>query len=283
MAELSGRRLGDYILRSKIGDGGNGDVYRAEHRVLRRVAVVKVLNEERQGTDNAAVRFLREAQLASQLTHPNAAQVYDFGVADEDGLMWIAMEFVDGITLADWLEIHGPMSLAEAVQFFEPLAEVVDAAHQCGIVHRDLKPANVMVVVGKGLSSQGVPVPKLIDFGIAKGKPSSIVEDDEPVTVPPEDNKTTDLIRSKPAPRRRKRTKRFPPRLNPVKEHERRITPSGLGFGSLAYVSPEQSCNASNVGPAADIYSLGVMLHEALTGRLPFNSDGTDSTFQERD
>src|ERR1044071_3828333 len=107
MADLSGRRLGDYILREKIGDGGNGDVYRAEHRVLRRVAVVKVMNEERQCTDHAEARFLREAQLASQLRHPNTAHVYDFGVADEDGLMWIAMEFVDGVTLDEWLDAHG--------------------------------------------------------------------------------------------------------------------------------------------------------------------------------
>src|SRR5579862_9554187 len=113
MADLSGRKLGDYILRSKIGDGGNGEVYSAEHLELRRVAVVKVMNEERRWADNAPARFRREAQLASQLRHPNAAHVYDFGVADEDGLMWIAMELVDGITLADWLEAHGPMSLAE--------------------------------------------------------------------------------------------------------------------------------------------------------------------------
>jgi WD40 repeat protein len=87
MADLSGRKLGDYTLREKIGDGGYGDVYRAEHRVLKRVAVVKVLNEERRCADQAASRFLREAQLASQLRHSNAAHIYDFGVDDEDGLM----------------------------------------------------------------------------------------------------------------------------------------------------------------------------------------------------
>jgi eukaryotic-like serine/threonine-protein kinase len=103
MANLAGRKLGDYTLREKIGDGGHGDVYRAEHRVLKRVAVVKVLNEKRQCADNAEARFLREAQLASQLRHPYAAQVYDYGVAEEDGLCWLAMEFVDGVTLAHWL------------------------------------------------------------------------------------------------------------------------------------------------------------------------------------
>src|SRR5215468_2775577 len=181
MADLTGRKLGDYILREKIGDGGHGEVYRAEHRVLKRVAVVKVLHEERQRAPHAEERFLREAQLASQLRHPSAAHVYDFGVADEDGLLWIAMEFVDGITLADWLATHGPMSPAELMPFFDRLAEVVDAMHQGGIVHRDLKPSNVMVIESKGLSSQGMLIPKLLDFGIAKGNVAGLAEDQEPV------------------------------------------------------------------------------------------------------
>src|SRR5678816_2558566 len=115
MAELSGRVLGDYVLREKLGDGGYGEVYRAEHLELRRVAVIKVMNEARRWKDDtAAARFRREAQLASQLQHPNAAHVYDFGVAapeddDHDEVMWIAMEFVDGVTFANWLDAHGPM------------------------------------------------------------------------------------------------------------------------------------------------------------------------------
>jgi len=172
MAELSGRILGDYILREKIGSGGYGDVHRAEHRLLKQVAVVKVLNEKLQPGHNANVRFLREAQLASQLRHTYVAHVYNFGVADEDGLLWIAMEFVEGITLAEYLDKHGPMSLEEFVPFFEDVAEAVHAAHVAGIVHRDLKPSNVMVMM-----HQGRRVPKLLDFGIAKGKVALLVED----------------------------------------------------------------------------------------------------------
>jgi WD40 repeat protein/serine/threonine protein kinase len=281
---LIGRELGDYKLRARIGGGGNGVVYRAEHLVLRRVAVVKVLNQEAQCAENGEARFLREAQLASQLSHDNAARVYDFGVADEDGLMWLAMEFVDGVTLADWLEAHGPMSLAEAVQFFGPLLKAVDAAHRCGIVHRDLKPSNVMVVVSKDLDSEGELVAKLIDFGIAKGTPARLIEDDEPVEEPPGDDKATDLVRAKPAPGRREPTKRIPfsqVGLKLVKTHERPITPNGFGFGSRPYMSPEQWCNASSVGSAADIYSLGVMIHEALTGQLPFTGSSTYELFQQ--
>ncbi|HEX3475966.1 MAG TPA: serine/threonine-protein kinase [Kofleriaceae bacterium] len=271
MADLSGRVLGDYVLREKVGGGGYGEVYRAEHLELRRVAVVKVMNEERRWKDEAAAaRFRREAQLASQLRHPNAAHVYDFGVSaageeDREGVMWIAMEFVDGCSFKDWLDVHGPMSLGEAVQFFEPLLRAVDAAHHCGIVHRDLKPSNVMVV-----EDEGVPVPKLIDFGIAKGTVASIAED-EPVEHPG-DKVTTDLIRAARSPlyHRTETGETFVP------EHRREITRSGAGFGSRAYMSPEQWGDAARVGPAADIYSLGVMLCEALTGRLPFKAEDTD-------
>jgi WD40 repeat protein/serine/threonine protein kinase len=279
----SGRTLGDYRLRSRIGGGGNGVVYRAEHLVLRRVAVVKVMTEAQQCADHAERRFLREAQLASQLRHPNAAHVYDFGIADEDGLMWLAMEFVDGVNFAEWLEAHGPMSFAEALDFFEPLFDAVDAAHQCGIVHRDLKPSNVMVVESKGLASQGKLIAKLIDFGIAKGKPASLIEDEAPVEEPPGDDVATDLIREKRAPGYRKPTTRIPLArlgLNLVKTRDRRITPTGFGFGSRGYMSPEQWCNASSVGPAADIYSLAIMFCEAITGHLPLKADSTDGYFR---
>jgi WD40 repeat protein/serine/threonine protein kinase len=276
MRDLSGYVLGDYRLRARIGGGGNGDVYRAEHLKLRRVAVVKVLNEQRRWAYNeAAARFRREAQLASQLSHDNAARVYEFGVDvidestdDEEEVMWIAMEFVNGITFAKWLKAHGTMSVAEVVQFFGPLLGAVGAAHQCEIVHRDLKPSNVMVV-----EIDGVPVPKLIDFGIAKGTVGSIAED-EPVEHPG-DKRATDLIRATRSPRYY-RTNTAPGLPARVPEHRRKITPSGVGFGSRAYMSPEQSGDAARVGPAADIYSLGVMLCEALTGRLPFKADDTD-------
>jgi WD40 repeat protein/serine/threonine protein kinase len=248
MADLSGRILGDYILRAKIGGGGYGDVYRAEHLVLMRVAVVKVLNETLQCRHDAKVQFLREAQLASQLRHPYAAHVYDFGVADEDGPPWIAMEFVEGVTLAEWLEKQGPMGLEELVPFFEYVAEVVHTAHAAGIVHRDLKPSNVMVMERNGLL-----VPKLLDFGIAKGRVAPLVEDEEPVDASGGDKVVTALSQA-----------------------TARITPSGSAVGSRPYMSPEQWGNASGVGPAADVYSLGIIVYEALTGRLPFPAESTD-------
>ncbi len=277
MRDLSGYVLGDYVLRARIGGGGNGDCYRAEHLVLRRVAVVKVMNEHRGfAYDEAAARFQREAQLASKLSHDNAARVYDFGdtvidedTDDEEELMWIAMEFVNGITFAKWLKAHGPMSVAEVVRFFLPLLGAVGAAHKCEIVHRDLKPSNVMVI-----EIDGVLTAKLIDFGIAKGCVENIVED-EPV-VHPGDKRATALIRAKRSPRYH-RTNTAPGLSPRVPEHRRKITRRGAGIGSRAYMSPEQCGDAACVGPATDIYALGVMLCEALTGRLPFKADDTDT------
>jgi eukaryotic-like serine/threonine-protein kinase len=149
MADLAGRTLGEYVLREQIGEGGYGAVYRSEQPALKRDVVVKVLHQGRQSDGLAAERFLREAQLASRLNHPYAAHVYAFGVAEEDGLQWIAMELVHGITLNDWLKAHGPMPLEQFVPFFECVAEVVHAAHERGIVHRDLKPSNVMVIIAE--------------------------------------------------------------------------------------------------------------------------------------
>src|SRR5262249_1645053 len=147
--DLSGRMLGEFVLREQIGRGGYGAGYRCEQPTLNRHVVVKVLQRN---DDIPEQRFLREAQLASRFEHPYAAHVYAFGVDGEEGLMWIAMELVQGSTLAAWLEQHGPMSLEQFVPFFECVAEVVHAAHTCGIVHRDIKPSNVMVTERGGRS-----------------------------------------------------------------------------------------------------------------------------------
>ena len=158
--DLAGRTLGEFVLLEKIGQGGYGAVYRAEQPLLKRHVVVKVLQKN---DDVAEERFLCEAQLASRFDHPFAAHIYAFGVDEGEGLLWIAMELVQGVTLASWIEQHGPMPLEQLVPFFECVADAVQAAHECGIVHRDLKPSSVMVVErGSRL------LPKLLDFGIAK-------------------------------------------------------------------------------------------------------------------
>ncbi|HEX8115507.1 MAG TPA: WD40 repeat domain-containing serine/threonine-protein kinase [Kofleriaceae bacterium] len=279
---LSGRTLGEFILREQIGEGGHGVVYRGEQPVLERDVVIKVMRE-RHCDEVSQRRFLREAKLASLLDHPYAAHVYAFGVEPQDGLLWIAMERVRGVPLDRWLEVHGPMPLDQFVPFFECVAQVVHAAHERRIVHRDLKPSNIMVV-----EHGGRLFPKLLDFGIAKADlevtlpvpaswpDGSLTPDREPADAPdPDDVDTVRMLRRpRPAPRARADSE---PAGSPASRPG--LTPSGACIGSGPYMAPEQWCNAEAVGPAADVYALGIVAYQALSGRLPFTADSTGEYF----
>jgi WD40 repeat protein/serine/threonine protein kinase len=269
--DLSGRALGEFVLREQIGAGGYGAVYRCEQPVLKRDAVVKVLHAGRRRNTTAKERFLREAQLASRLDHPYAAHVYSFG-AEDDGMLWIAMELVQGITLGDLLKSRGPMPLDEFVPFFECVAQVVQAAHERGIVHRDLKPSNMMVI-----ESGGRLFPKLLDFGIAKlNDDSEAVEphDDEDEPTRDERDERTATVRIRVTPQRVQRTRTDP-------KPAARLTRRGAVIGSAPYMSPEQWGDPCAVGPASDIYSLGCVAYEALTGHAPFTAANTEEYYKQ--
>ncbi len=240
---LTGRTLGDFTVCDQIGEGGFGVVYRAEQRLLGREAVIKVA---RTASEEYVARFLREARLASKLDHPYAAHIYAFG-SEEDGTLWTAMEIVRGTPLDQLIENQGPLRLERFVGLFDKLCEVVHTAHEQGIIHRDLKPANVMV-----LTRAGRLLPKLLDLGIAKG------EDADPVA-----SAAGSDIRI---------TASAPPAtpLTTSAKHTR----VGRQLGSPAYMAPEQWVNASKVDARTDIYALGILAYEALTGKLPF-SGGT--------
>lgn len=164
VGSLTGRIIGDYAIGENIGAGGNGVVYRAHQQSLDRDVVIKVLRQRaRLGRQSQmAARFLREAQLASGLDHPYAAHIYDFGV-ESDGVMWIAMELVNGTALNRIIHSQGSLPLPRLVPLLDKICEVVHTAHSHGIIHRDLKPSNVMVI-----SRAGQLLPKLLDFGIAR-------------------------------------------------------------------------------------------------------------------
>ncbi len=159
---IIGRKLGDFLVKEKLGEGGFGAVYKATQIILARKAVIKILHTRHRTNLNILERFKREAHLASRLEHPYCAHVYSFG-AEPDGLLWIAMEMVQGTPLDTWLKLNGAMPLNRFVPLFDKICEVVHTAHELGIIHRDIKPANIMVI-----SRAGRLLPKLLDFGIAK-------------------------------------------------------------------------------------------------------------------
>ncbi|HEX3482910.1 MAG TPA: protein kinase [Kofleriaceae bacterium] len=278
---LSGRTLGEFILREQIGEGGHGVVYRGEQPLLERDVVIKVMRE-RCCDEVSQRRFLREVKLASLLDHPYAAHVYAFGVEAQDGLLWIAMERVRGVPLDRWLEAHGPMPLEQFVPFFECVAQVVHAAHEQGIVHRDLKPSNIMVV-----EHGGRLFPKLLDFGIAKADlevtlpvparwPDGSLTPDRELAEPDPDDVDTLRILRRPRSAPRIRVDPDPAGSSATLPG---LTPFGACIGSQPYMAPEQWCNAEAVGPAADVYALGVVAYQALSGRLPFIADTTGEYF----
>jgi hypothetical protein len=256
---ISGRRLGDFIVHELLGAGGQGQVYRARQPALDREAVIKILSiQTRLG---GAERFLREAKLASRLDHPYAAHVYAFG-AEPDGLLWIAMELVRGVTLADWLAAEGPIPLERYLPLFERVCEVVHTAHDQGIIHRDLKPSNIMVV-----SRAGRLLPKLLDFGIAKATSGSMeaapgrAGADQPldVAITPDEAAAT-IPSGSPNPVKRV--------VAPLGD----LTARGDVLGSPRYMAPELWVEATEADVGADIYALGTLTYECLTGTAPFDA-----------
>jgi eukaryotic-like serine/threonine-protein kinase len=161
--ELTGRRIGVYVLHERIGAGGMGEVYRARDSRLRRDVAVKVLPETFAADGSRRARFKHEAVVLASLNHPNIATIH--GVEDEDGIHALVMELVEGATLADRVR-RGAVPVPEALAVARQIADALDAAHERGIVHRDLKPANIK------LTSSGLV--KVLDFGLAK----AIAEDD---------------------------------------------------------------------------------------------------------
>jgi len=264
--DLTGRTMGGFTLRGRLAEGGFGAVYRCEQPLLGREAVVKVLRPEMRRSGVVARRFLREARLAARLDHPYVAHIYAFGVDEQDWVLWIAMERVQGVTLADWLKRQGPMPLGPFVPLFERIAAVVQTAHECGIVHRDLKPSNVMII-----ERAGELLPKLLDLGVAKLLDSASLPEDLPdIHYPPlwaTEDPAGNLDAARPPG---KSTVSDDPAPHP---DDGRLTQNHHTIGSPPYMPPEQWGNAVTVGPASDLYALAVVAFEALTGRRPFQAE----------
>ena len=212
-----------YHVTGLIGEGGMGRVYSAEHVRMGRRSALKVMSPALATTADAITRFNREAANASRINHPNVAAIYDFGETP-DGLLYIAMEFVEGETLRSLIERTGPLPIARAAQITKGAADALYAAHHLGIVHRDLKPDNIMLA----RQLDGADWVKVVDFGIAK----SVAGQGEG-------------------------------------GGGQTVTTAGVSLGTPEYMSPEQLAG-EKLDARTDIYSLGLVLFNMLTGQLPY-------------
>ncbi|ACZ42589.1 serine/threonine protein kinase [Thermobaculum terrenum ATCC BAA-798] len=205
---------GRYEVEWKVGQGGAAEVYRAVDLRLGRVVALKVLRAGHAQDEKFRARFINEARAAARLSHPNIVDVYDYD--EVDGTYFIAMEYVDGKNLKEYIRERGRLSEGEAIRITEQILEGLSAAHRAGLVHRDMKPQNVMVTEGG--------VVKITDFGIAKAVGDA------------------------------------------------GMTEAGVAFGTPHYLSPEQA-RGDEVTPRSDVYAVGVMMYEMLSGRLPFEGE----------
>jgi tetratricopeptide (TPR) repeat protein len=222
VTEKPGDRIGRYKLLEKIGEGGYGTVYMAEQaEPIRRRVALKVI---KLGMDTKRViaRFEAERQALALMDHPNIAKVLDAGATDT-GRPFFVMELVRGIRITDYCDQHN-LSTRERLDLFMQVCQAVQHAHQKGIIHRDLKPSNILVT-----ELDGLPVPKVIDFGVAKATSQQLLTDKTVFTA----------------------FRQF--------------------IGTPAYMSPEQTeLSGADVDTRSDVYTLGVLLYELLTGHLPF-------------
>jgi serine/threonine-protein kinase len=160
---FAAREVGQYRLKERIGAGGMGEVYLAEHRLLKRPCAVKIIRPERASDPNLLRRFEREVQATAQLSHFNTVEIFDYGHAD-DGTFYYVMEYLPGLSLDDLVTREGPQPPARVIHFLRQLCGALREAHEAGLIHRDIKPRNVIVCRHGGLYD----VVKLLDFGLVR-------------------------------------------------------------------------------------------------------------------
>ena len=215
MNNLLGKMLGNrYLVIEKIGEGGMALVYKAKDQLLNRYVAIKILRPEYTNDEDFVNKFKRESVAAASLSHPNIVGIYDVG--EQDGIYYIVMEYVKGLTLKQYIRNNTKLNYKETLKITMQIAEALEHAHKNGVIHRDIKSQNILITDDK--------IAKVTDFGIARAASSSTMTNTERI------------------------------------------------MGSVHYFSPEQA-RGGYTDHRTDIYSLGVVMYEMLTGRLPYDAE----------
>ncbi len=230
---LVGQVLADrYHIMKKLGEGGMGQVYLAEHVKMGRRSAIKVMNPSMVHDPEAVARFNREAANASRISDAHVCAIYDFGETPE-GLIYLAMEFIEGEPLTELIRQEGALPVSRAADIAIQVAAALQAAHDLGIVHRDLKPDNIMLARGR----DGSDAVKVVDFGLAKAVGGE--------------------------------------------GGGQKVTRTGLVVGTPEFMSPEQ-LSGDKLDGRTDVYSLGLVFFNMLTGTLPFPADSVQEAMIKR-
>jgi serine/threonine protein kinase len=224
---------GRYRIIGRVGEGGMGVVWEAEHVLLKRRCAVKVLHPNEADDQNMIARFKVEARAAANIRHPNIVEVMDFGIT-EDNRPYFVMEYLVGESLADRLDRHVRLNEAMAVEILDQILGGLASAHRAGVVHRDLKPDNIWLVKNDDKTETA----KILDFGISK------------------------LVAGSPS--------YTPPAATDANQQ---LTQRGIVLGTPGYMAPETIFGLADVDGRADLFSLAVILYEMVTGKRPFRGE----------
>jgi serine/threonine-protein kinase len=226
--DLTGRKIGEYEIVSKIGVGGMGAVYEGRQPLIGKRVAVKVLLPSLSGEKELVERFLSEARAVNEIRHRGIVDIFSFGQLPE-GAHYFVMEYLEGEAFDRIIKRRAPLPLAEALAWTEETLDALHAAHQAGIIHRDIKPSNLFLVN----TGRGRPYVKLLDFGIAK--------------------------------------------LGAIPGEATPQTRASIILGTPDYISPEQA-RGKPISPQTDLYAVGCVLFEMLTGQRLFKGENTLAT-----